>query len=177
VNVQVVNCPLEIVQAGLVVRPDGPLVKVPKVSPLLNPLPVTETTVPTGPDVGLKVMEGVETVTVKAAVAKSPVLPRTFTVYVLGVAVLATVKLVLDSWPLLEIEHVGDNGDRMTGELGIVEIVQGAESSPDAKPPPLIVTAVPICPVDGDSPITGVVLVTVKVVDATSPPLPVTITV
>ena len=70
-NVQALNCPLEIVQAELVVRPDGPLVKAPEISPLLNPLPVTETVVPTGPDVGLKVMEGVEAVTVKVAVAMS----------------------------------------------------------------------------------------------------------
>jgi len=51
-------------------------------SPVLKPLPVTETIVPTGPLFGDNVMNGPRTVSV--AEAESPVLPVTLTVYVPG---------------------------------------------------------------------------------------------
>jgi len=63
-------------------------------SAVLNPCPLTETAVPLGPVVGPRVIVGPWVVTVKAAVAKSPLLPVTVTMYNPGVAALATVKLL-----------------------------------------------------------------------------------
>ena len=63
-------------------------------SAVLNPCPLTETAVPLGPEVGPRVIVGAIVVTVKAAVAKSPLLPVTVIWYNPGVAVFATVKLL-----------------------------------------------------------------------------------
>ena len=58
----------------------------------MKPLPVTATRVLIGPEFGVRTMVGALTVTVKAAVAISPVVPVTVTAYVPGVAVPATVN-------------------------------------------------------------------------------------
>ena len=58
----------------------------------LNPLPVTATIVPIGPILGVRIMTGVLTVTVKVAEAESPLLPVTVRVYVPGVAPALTVN-------------------------------------------------------------------------------------
>jgi len=63
-------------------------------SAVLKPLPVTETAVPLLPVLGLRIIVGPGTVTVKTPVAKSPLLPVTVTTYKPGVAPLETVKLL-----------------------------------------------------------------------------------
>jgi len=172
---EALNFPLETVQPTGVTTLVGLLEMTQVVSAAANPLPVTLTAVPAGPALGVRVIAGVGVVTVKVAVAKSPVgLPRTLTVYVPGVAVEATTKLGLFNCPVTEMVH-GDTVIIRTGEAGAADIVQATDESAEAKPPPLITTLVPMGPEDGESPIMGVVLVTVKEVVATSPPLPVTI--
>ena len=86
-------------------------------------------------------------------------------------AVEATTKLGLLNCPLTEMLHTVTLVIN-TGEAGIAEIVHGTAESTEAKPPPLIVTLVPIGPEEGKSPIMGVVLVTVNVVVAKSPVVP-----
>jgi hypothetical protein len=60
----------------------------------LKPLPVIETVLPLFPELGLRTIVGAGAVTVKTAVAKSPLVPLTSTTYTPGVAALATVKLL-----------------------------------------------------------------------------------
>src|SRR5208282_3890400 len=74
-------------------------------SPVLNPLPVIVTGVLNGPVLGIRVIVGDVEVTVNVAVAKSPVLPVTVTVYV-PPAVLPTTPLVPPTFPIA-IAHVG----------------------------------------------------------------------
>jgi len=64
-------------------------------SAVLKPLPVMVTAVRTGPEFGVSTRVAVFRVTVKAAVAKSPVLPLTVTMYMPGLAPLETVKLLV----------------------------------------------------------------------------------
>jgi hypothetical protein len=66
-----VICPSDIVHDGLVTIFVGVLLIVVQVSVGLNPLPLTVTEVPGGPELGVSVIEGDGTVTVKVAVAKS----------------------------------------------------------------------------------------------------------
>jgi hypothetical protein len=86
---------------------DGPILQ--KVSPNENPVPVTVTDDPTEPLVGARVilaLPGAAPVTVNAAVPDtSPLLPVTWTRYVPGVAVLATVKLLPVNAPEAVIVH------------------------------------------------------------------------
>ena len=71
-----------------------------------NPVPVTVTDVPAGPEVGLNVIDGPGRVTVKAAVAKSPLIPLTVTTYTPGAAGPVTVKLLAVNTPEELIVHV-----------------------------------------------------------------------
>jgi len=84
--------PFVIVHAGEEIRPEGALVIVVHASPVLNPLPVIFTPVLNGPELGVSAIVG--PVTMKFAVPKSPVVPRTFTTYVPGVTGLPTVNAV-----------------------------------------------------------------------------------
>jgi|SRR5208282_44891 len=135
-------------------------------SPVLNPLPVIVTGVLNGPVLGIRVIVGDVEVTVNVAVAKSPVLPVTVTVYV-PAAVLPTTKLVVTTFPFV-IVHVGN--EMML--IGVLEIVRHASAV--LKPPPVIVTGVLNGPVVGDSAICGPV--TVKVASPKSPVVPRTFT-
>ena len=73
-----VRSPFEIEQDELarMVTP-GLLAIAQPVSAVLNPLPVTVTEVPAGPELGVRVILGAGRVTVKVAEAKSVVLPVT----------------------------------------------------------------------------------------------------
>jgi hypothetical protein len=64
-------------------------------SAALKPLPDMITPVPIGPPVGLTVIVGALVVTVKVALALSPVVPVTVIVYGPGVAVVATVNALV----------------------------------------------------------------------------------
>ena len=66
-------------------------------SAVLKPLPLRVTAVETGPEFGVRVKVAVFRVTVRAAVAISPLLPVTDTMYIPGLAVLRTVKLLVVS--------------------------------------------------------------------------------
>ena len=78
VKLALVKNPFEIAQDELarIVAP-GLLVIAQPVSAVLNPLPATTTEVPAGPELGVRVILGAGWVTVKVAVAKSPVDPLT----------------------------------------------------------------------------------------------------
>jgi hypothetical protein len=98
VNEADVILPLVIVQLWVPIRPVGLDAKVHAVSPVApnaNPLPETVTTLLSGPEPGLKAIVG--PVTIKFAEPISPLIPLTETLYVPGVALLATVKLVADN--------------------------------------------------------------------------------
>ena len=86
-------------------------------------------------------------------------------------AVEATTKLGLLDLLLTEMLHTVTLVIN-TGEAGIAEIVHGTAESAEAKPPPLIVTLVPIGPELGVRVIVGVGTVTVNVVVAKSPVVP-----
>ena len=86
-------------------------------------------------------------------------------------AVEATTKLGLLNFLLTEMLHTVTLVIN-TGEAGIAEIVHGTAESAEAKPPPLIVTLVPIGPELGVRVIVGVGTVTVNVVVAKSPVVP-----
>ena len=58
----------------------------------LKPLPVIDTAVKPRPDVGLRKIVGVGDTTVKVAVAKSPVLPKTLILYAPSAGLLVTVN-------------------------------------------------------------------------------------
>jgi hypothetical protein len=106
-----VPLPAVIVHVGVVTRVLGPIVQGP-VSPNENPVPVTVTVDPSPPDVGERVilaLPGGGPVTLNAAVPDiSPVLPLTWTRYVPGVAVFATVKLLPVNAPEADIAHETD---------------------------------------------------------------------
>jgi hypothetical protein len=74
-------------------------------SAVLKPLPVNVTPVPEGPPVGLRVIVGAFVVTVKVALAASPLLPVTVIVYTPGVAEVATVNALVTNWPLVLMVH------------------------------------------------------------------------
>jgi len=136
------------------------------VSPVLNPLPVIVTGVLNGPLVGVRVIVGDVEVMVNVAVAKSPVLPVTVTVYVPAV-VLPTTKLVLITLPFV-IVHVGN--EMML--IGVLEIV--VHASPVLNPLPVIVTGVLNGPDTGERVIVGPV--TTKFAVPKSPVVPRTFT-
>jgi hypothetical protein len=99
-----VNCPLlEMLHAdNVTIAGNGVSVIAPghtvAVSTVLNPLPVTVTTVLTGPDVGLSVIEGEVLTTVNVAVAESPAaVPVTVITYVPAVAGVKTVNVEVGS--------------------------------------------------------------------------------
>ena len=78
VNEPVTTPPGEVEHEGEVTMlGNGVLAIVQLESAVLNPLPVTVTTVRTGPKLGLSETDGVVLVTVNAACAKSPLLPVT----------------------------------------------------------------------------------------------------
>ena len=128
-------CPLVLMLHEMGVIIDGPgLLDTTQValSLGLKPLPVIVTDVPAGPLFGVRAIFGEVVVTVKVAVAKSPVgLPRTLTVYVPGVAVEATTKLGLFNCPMTEMLH-GDTVVIRTGEAGAADIVQATDESAEA---------------------------------------------
>ena len=111
----------------------------PHVSVVMNPLPVRVTTVPAGPELGLRLI--VAFVTVKVNVAKSPVLPWTWIVCAPRAAPAETVKKVPVNWPL-EIVH--DCSVTISGS-GVLEIVHEAVS-PGEKLVPDTRTTVPAPP-------------------------------
>jgi len=127
-----------------------------------NPLPVTVTTVPTGPEVGLSLIVGAEAVTVNVASAISPtVIPVTKMKYGPGRTV-PTVNLNESKTPLGVNVHASTDVRTAGVELEICG--QGAtkeKASEEAKPLPETVTTVPTGPDVGLSVIVGPV--TVKV--------------
>jgi hypothetical protein len=50
-----------------------------------------------GPELGVRIRDGIVVVTTNVALAVSPLVPFTVTIYAPGVAVLATAKLVADN--------------------------------------------------------------------------------
>ena len=72
-----VICPSDIVHDGLVTIFVGVLLIVVQVSVGLNPIPVTVTEVPAGPELGLRTIVGAGEVIVNVARATSPVVPVT----------------------------------------------------------------------------------------------------
>jgi len=50
-----------------------------------------------GPEFGVRIRDGMVVVTMKVALAVSPLMPFTVTIYAPGVAVLATLKLEADN--------------------------------------------------------------------------------
>jgi hypothetical protein len=50
-----------------------------------------------GPEFGVRTSDGIVVVTTKVALAESPLVPFTVTIYAPGVAVAATLKLVADN--------------------------------------------------------------------------------
>ena len=88
-----------------------------------------------GPVFGVKVIDGPLTVTVKAAVAISPVDPLTVTAYTPGKAVAATVNPVPVNLPVESIAHVAEA--IMIGAAGTCPKTQrpasaGLKLAPDA---------------------------------------------
>ena len=152
------------VHTGAEIMLVGLLLIVEHVSVVKNPLPVIVTAVRPGPELGISVMCG--PVTMKVAVAKSPVLPVTLMVYVPGTAVAVTVK---EAEVICPLEMVQEGSEIMLtpGLLLIVEHV-----SPLLNPPPLITTAVPAGPELGLRTIVGAGDVMAKVAVAKSPVLP-----
>jgi hypothetical protein len=108
-----------------------------------KPLPVTVTTVLTGPELGKRAIVGVGLVTVNTAWARSPVLPVTVIVYAWG-ATLATVKLA-ELIDLVAPESVSVQDGLATGVPVIVQV----PVSLAAKSLPVMVTVAPIKPEDG----------------------------
>jgi hypothetical protein len=111
-------------------------------------------------------------VTMKVALAESPVLPFTVTIYAPGVAVPATLKLLPDNWPVAVIVHVdagvaanrvGPDGVCINGRHVVSTVLN---------PLPVILTAVVMGPEFGERVICGPV--TTKLADAISPVLPFT---
>ena len=107
------------------------------VSPVLNPLPVIVTPVNTGPELGLRVREGLFVTTMNVADAKSPVPPVTTTVVIAG-ATAPTLKLVDCKVPEDVIVHVCGP---ISPTSGLV-IVQDPTSFTE-NPEPVMVTPVP----------------------------------
>ena len=154
VNVHGVNEPAAIVQVPIAPNPEGVLERVPSVSRLLKPPPVTVTTLATGPVLGMSVICGAEAVTVKVIVAISPVLPLTWIMCGPRAAVVETVKEVPVNDPL-EIVHE----DRVTiSGSGVLVIVHEAASNGEKLEPDTI-TGVPTPPDIGLSVIDGGVTV------------------
>jgi len=109
-------------------------------------------------------------VTTKVALAVSPEVPLTVTMYGPGVAVAATAKLVADNWPLARIVHAG-----VANRAGVVGDCINGRHRPASKvlnPLPVMVTAVVVGPEIGERVICGPV--TTKLADAISPVLPFT---
>ena len=153
---------ITLVEVGLV-RPNGGSVQpeIVPASPVANPLPETVTTVPTGPELGLTMIEGEVLVTMNVAWPTSPTgLPSTWITYG-PVATLSTVKLKAVNSPLAEKVH--EPGLVITlVEVGL-EIPYGGAlhdeivpASPMAKPLPDTVTTVPTGPDFGLTAIVGV---------------------
>jgi len=69
----------------------------PAPSPGLKLAPVARTWVLIGPEFGVRTSDGTVVVTTKVALAESPLVPFTVTIYAPGVAVAATLKLVADN--------------------------------------------------------------------------------
>jgi hypothetical protein len=132
----------------------------------LKPLPRITTLIPLLPDVGLRKIVGVGNTTVKVAVAKSPVLPKTFMVYVPRAAPAFTVKLVPVNWPPDNVQPTG-----VITDVGLLEITHEAASA-GLKPLPVMVTADEPRPDVGLRKIVGVGNTTVKVAVAKSPFVP-----
>ena len=137
-----------------------------------NPLPVTVTTVPTAPEVGLSMIVGAEAVTVNLASAIWPVTAPVISMSYVPVGTLPTVNVKGDSTPVPENVHAA--GAVTTPGVGLEICGQGAKKAPasaESKPLPLTVTMVPTGPNVGLSVIEGPV--TVSVAWATSPEEPV----
>ncbi len=136
--------------------PGGTLESVHPTSVVKNPAPLIATTVPTGPDEGVKETRG--PVTVKTAVAKSRVLPLTVKMYVPGATVGSTWKDVELITPLDNV-----HATELVSVAGVLEYVHRARSAV-LKPLPVTVTSVPAGPEFGVSVIDGEVVVTMNVV-------------
>jgi hypothetical protein len=119
-------------------------------------------------------MKGVLVVTLKVAEAESPVVPVTVIVYVPGTAPVLTTKPAPSTWPDGVIVHVAVNRGTTLGVAGACENLH-VPASPTLNPPPLTVMAVPIGAALGDNVMKGPR--TVRVAEAASPVLPVTVTV
>lgn len=141
-------------------------------SAVLKPFPLRVTAVETGPEFGVRTKVAVFRVTVRAAVAMSPLLPVTETTYIPGVAVLRTVKLLVVSWPVFVIVHVG----ALTMFDGVLKTDVHGPASPVLNPVPVMLIAVETGAVFGVNVRDGMVVVTTKVADAKSPVLPFTVT-
>src|SRR5208283_3758237 len=95
--------------------------------PGLKPVPAIVTPVPEGPPVGLRVIAASEfDVTVKVALAVSPVPPVTVMVYTPGTAEVAIVNPLVTNWPLTLMLHA--EATTMPGTAGACEYVHGPES-------------------------------------------------
>jgi len=91
-----------------------------------------------------------------AGVDTSPVLPRTWTRYVPGVAVLATVKLLPVNWPAAVIVH--ETAVNRTGLAGDCKKLH-RPASPVLNPRPVTDTGVVTGPDEGNSRMIGPVTV------------------
>ena len=109
----------------------------------LNPPPLIVTPVPTGPELGLRMIEGEEVVTRKVAVAESPVLPVTLIVWTPCAALLETVKAAEVKPPLEEIVH---EESVTTSGRGVLVIGTQEPASLGLNPLPVTVTVVPAGP-------------------------------
>jgi hypothetical protein len=132
--------------------------------------PDTETAVPGAPEDGLRSMNAVVggrlliPVTVKTALAVSPVLPLTVIIYVPWLAELATVNPVPVNCPEAVMVHEGVGDWKRPGELGDCKRVQEPASG-KLKPPPVTEIAAPTVPDVGLTTMAGpMALVTVEVV-------------
>jgi hypothetical protein len=154
---------------------DCRMLHVPGLTPsaVLNPCPLIVTPVPLGPKVGLRVMIGTLVVTVKAAVAKSPVEPVTVTTYNPGAAVAETVKPLRVNCPPVRV-HVNP---ALTIFVGVLITDVHVAESPALKPLPVIVTPVATGPAFGERLRDGTLVTTMNVAVARSPVPPVTVTV
>jgi hypothetical protein len=129
-----------------------------------------------GPELGVRTNDGTVVVTTKVALARSPLVPFTVTIYgpgVAGVGGPVTMKLLADNWPVEVIVQAGD-----ANKVGVVgDCISGRHepASKVLKPLPVIVTLVETGPEIGVTVICGPV--TTKSADAISPVLPFTETV
>jgi hypothetical protein len=125
-----------------------------------NPLPVTVTTVPTGPDEGESVILGALAVTVNLASATCPVVTPVTSMLYVAVGTSPTVNVKGDNTPVAENVHAP--AAVITAGVGLEICGQGAKKLPaseESKPLPLTVTTVPSGPDVGLSVIEGPVTV------------------